>query len=62
MSESITVFVVLTLIVVGWFALCIDAQGVKEGLKMAVLFPIMIVVILSAFGWVFYSFNKVLGA
>ena len=36
MIELITVCVVLGLLVAGWFAVCIDAQGIKEGIKMAV--------------------------
>ena len=62
MSEYITVFVILALIIVGWLALCIDAQGVKEGLKMAIGLPIMIVVVLSAFIWVGYSLDQVFGS
>jgi len=61
MIELITVCVVLGLLVVGWLALCIDAQGIKEGIKMAVGVPVMIISVLAVFIYIGYSFNTVFG-
>ena len=61
MIELIIVCIVLGLLVVGWVAVCIDAQGVKEGIKMAIGIPVMIVSMLSAFIYVGYSFHTVFG-
>jgi len=60
MIELITVFTVITLIILGWIALCIDARGMKEGVKMAIGLPIMIVVLISAIVWIGYSFAEVI--
>jgi len=60
MIELITVFTVITLIILGWIALCIDARGMKEGVKMAIGLPIMIVVLISVLMWIGYSFAEVI--
>ena len=44
-----------------WFALCIEAQGVKEGIKIAVFMPLMIISMIAAFVYVGYSFTVVFG-
>ena len=61
MIELITVCIVLGLLVAGWIAACIDAQGVKEGIKMALGIPVMIISMLSMFIYVGYSFHTVFG-
>ena len=61
MIELITVCIVLGLLVAGWFAACIDAQGVKEGIKMAIGIPVMIATVLAIFIYVAYSFHTVFG-
>jgi len=60
MIELITVFTVITLIILGWIALCIEAQGVKEGFKMAIAIPLAFTVMISAIVWILYSFAEVL--
>jgi hypothetical protein len=61
MIELITVYVVLGLLVAGWFAACIDAQGVKDGIKMAVGIPLMIISMLALGGYILHSFIVVFG-
>jgi hypothetical protein len=61
MSELITVFLVLGLLVVAWFALCIDVQGVKEGIKMATGIPVMIATVLAIIAHIVNSFSVVFG-
>ena len=52
MSEYITVFIVLTFIVVAWFAMFISENGIVEGVKAAIFIPTMIVVVLSVVVWI----------
>jgi len=59
MSELITVIVILSLVVSAWFALFIDQHGVKEGVKLAVFVPAILITVLSVVIWVIYSFGKV---
>lgn len=58
--ELITVCIVITLVVAGWFALFIKTQGVKEGIIIAVLIPVIIVTVVSVFVYIFYSFGVVI--
>jgi len=60
MAEYITVFTLIFILVSGWIALCINHGGVKEGIKIAVFVPTVIIVIVGIFVWVGYSINFVL--
>jgi len=61
MSELITVCIVITLVIAVWFAACIDAQGVKNGIVMALGLPVLFVSMAAAFIYVIYSFGVVFG-
>ena len=60
MSELITVCIVITLVVAGWLAMCIEMQGVKEGVKIAIIIPVLFIVIISMAVYIFYSFGVVI--
>ena len=62
MSELITVCIVIALLIAAWLAICIDNEkNVVKGVKLAIGLPFMVVVMVSAFVYVIYSFNVVIG-